>query len=307
MWSSKRKIIFTIIIIFGLCSRIFGQSDNRLEKIYSQKSFEKLKIYLDQWAIETKPIDAKEILKQKGYVKASYAIFEAIFDPHNIGKLGVKQIRYEIYRKYHYFIIPTKIYIYTSGKVYYDEEEMAAYAINAINKIAGPDSLKSLLIDRIKNRYNYYQQTINSFGPYGYLYKDSSLKLIDSLINFRPNVTQAIGIPLYLTKKYELEILDFLGTTSKPFAAGGLENISEASGESANRQNFLERFVKVAHGHWGGYWDLKTPPSIYAITFDKEFKYAKVDFNLVYEGGSVFLKFEEGNWQFMSAKRTWQE
>jgi len=307
MLSSKKSTVFIVILTFGLCSRIIGQSDNRLEKIYNQKSSEKLKTYLDSWANEIKPIEDKEMRRQKEYVRASYGIFEELFDPHNIGKLGVQQIRYEIYRSYHYFIIPTKIYIYTSDKVYYDDEETDAYTIDAINKYAEPDSLKSGLIDRVRNRYNYHQQIINTFGPYGHLYKDSSLAIIDSIVNFRPKITQAIGIPLYLTKKYELEVLDFLGKTNKQFAAGGFENIAKASGESAERQTFLEKFVKVAHGHWGGYWELKTPPSIYTITFDKNFKYAKVDFNLVYEGGTAFLKFEKGIWQFISAKRTWQE
>lgn len=302
-----KKIVFAFIILIGVFVRTSGQTNNSLETSYTENSIEKLRTYLNNWANEIKPISDKELRDQKEYVKAAYGIFEVLFDPHNIGRLGVKQFRYDVYRNYHYFIIPQKVGIYTTGKVYFNEEETDAYTIEAVKKYVVPDSLKPIFIDRIKNRYNYHQQIIDSYGPYGHMYKDSTWAIIDSIVNFRPRVVQIAGVPLYLTKKYEMELVNFLGNTHVPFATGGVQNISKATGESAKRQAFLQNLIKIAHGHWGGYWELKTPPSIHTITFDKDFKYAKVDFVLIYEGGSAFLKLEKGQWQFISAKRVWQE
>ncbi|WP_284445133.1 hypothetical protein [Pedobacter sp. B4-66] len=41
--------------------------------------------------------------------------------------------------------------------------------------------------------------------------------------------------------------------------------------------------------------------------FDKDLKYAKVYYNMIYEGGEAFLKFEDNTCKLLSVKRTWIE
>ena len=69
-------------------------------------------------------------------------------------------------------------------------------------------------------------------------------------------------------------------------------NPARSKGESEKRKMFLENYIKIFHGHWGGYWQLHSYPEAESITFDKNMEYARVDFRLVYEGGFAILKNE---------------
>ena len=84
-------------------------------------------------------------------------------------------------------------------------------------------------------------------------------------------------------------------------------NIARSTGKSENRKKFLENYIKIWYGHWGGYWQLYSYPTASSIIFDKDMKYARIYFRMVYEGGEAILKNENNKWILISAKRTWIE
>lgn len=122
-----------------------------------------------------------------------------------------------------------------------------------------------------------------------------------------PAVESTDKKPLYLNSKYNEILNAFLGNKHLPLGAGGIMNPARSKGQSAKRKMFLEKFIKIWYGHWGGYWQLISYPEANSITFDKEMKYARIDFRMVYEGGEAILKRENGIWKLISAKRTWIE
>ena len=301
------KIFLIAIAFYGLHINAIAQKNDQLEEAYLKNSTKKLKDFFDRWASEIKPISDKELLDQNDLVKHSYAIFEVLFNPHEIGKLGVKQERYELYRNYSYFIIPLTVRLFSADKVYFNEHETDLYTIESIKKNVPPkmDSLVAKFVLRVQE----HSDTIifDAYGPYSAFYNDTSKKYLKTITDFRPRVTQVTGKPLYLTEKRESELKNFLGNEYIPFGTGGARNIAQAKGSSKLRMEFLEKYVKIAHGHWGGNWELTTPPIITDITFDKECKYVAVDYMLMYEAGRAFLRFTDGKWELLSAKRVWQQ
>ena len=77
--------------------------------------------------------------------------------------------------------------------------------------------------------------------------------------------------------------------------------------ESDKRKQFLENYIKIWYGHWGGYWQLNSYPYAQKITFDRKFENAVVDYRMVYEGGFAYFKKVNGIWVLIQARRTWIE
>lgn len=129
----------------------------------------------------------------------------------------------------------------------------------------------------------------------------------DSLKNFRPRLTFSDAQAVVLTKAYDSLLNRFLGNQHYKFATGNIMSPARSKGESEKRKQFLENYIKVWYGHWGGYWQLLSYPSAFRITFDKNFQNAVVDYKMVYEGGFAYLKSVNGKWILVKAKRTWIE
>ena len=66
--------------------------------------------------------------------------------------------------------------------------------------------------------------------------------------------------------------------------------------ETIRRLEFLNRQVKIAPGHWGG-WDLLTYPSDIYIEFNKDMTKASVGFSMLYMGGMAIMKRESSGWR----------
>jgi len=110
-----------------------------------------------------------------------------------------------------------------------------------------------------------------------------------------------------LTNYYRRLLTSFLGNTYKPFAEDDIMAPARAKGESQRRQKFLENDLRIFYGHWGGYWQLYSYPTISSLTFDKSFRYAIIYYEFIYEGGEAYLKKVNGIWTLISAQRTWIE
>lgn len=136
---------------------------------------------------------------------------------------------------------------------------------------------------------------------------DSLIQSKDSIINFRPELQFEQAKTLYLLPKYQIVINKFLGSKSFPLGFGGIMNPSRARGKSAKRLDFLNKKLKIIHGHWGGYWHIETHPEVFSIDFNNDKTIAKVNYRLVYQGGEAVYIKQNNEWKLKDAHLTWIE
>ncbi len=125
---------------------------------------------------------------------------------------------------------------------------------------------------------------------------------------FRPSLELGNQKALFLTRKYEhILAKEFLGEI--PRESVGTEYLrcpEKPRNEWERRRVFLEDFVAVIPGHWGGY-HLISPPKVTEICFNRKLDTAIVDFRQAWEGGEARYVKTHGRWRLLSSKVTWSE
>jgi len=296
--------IYGLLLSLLISIKVDGQTAAELEIAFKEDSPLKLKTFLDRWANELTPLKVKQRNKLSAIKQPAYAVFEALYNPHDLASRGSTQWGNDIYKDVNYFIIQDDFKIYKKKKVFYTEEEARDFTIDNVLKNVS-SKYHEKWISSIKSGDKYW---VNRYGPNVYTVWDDSLKvLVDSITNFRPNITETQAVPLYLNSKYNNLLENFLGDNHIPFATGGIMNVARAEGSSADRQRFLSKYLKIIFGHWGDHWDLLTGPTISAMVFDEDMKYVKVYYSMIYEGGEAFLQYHDNKWKLLSMKRTWRE
>lgn len=154
----------------------------------------------------------------------------------------------------------------------------------------------------VQNKIFYAVVSSDNFDDFNW---DTSHK--DSIINFRPPLQIASNKVLYLTTEYEKSINYFLGTESTEMGTPDIMNPSRPEGESKKRYEMIRPFIPILHGHWGGYWHLKTHPVVYIILFNSDLTIAKFDFRVGYQGGEATLTKGSNAWIIKESKVTWIE
>ena len=299
-----RLCICGLILSLLISVRLNGQTAAELEIAFQEDSPSKLKTFLNGWANDLTPLKIKERKRLSSIQQHAYAVFEAFYNPHDLASRGGTQWGNDIYKDIDYFIIQDNFKIYKKEKVFYTEEEARDFTVDNVLKNVS-SKYHEKWISSIKSGDKYF---LNQYGPnVNTAWEDSLKVLVDSITNFRPIITETQAVPLYLNSKYNNLLGNFLGNTHIPFATGGVMNVARAEGSSADRQRFLLRYLKIFFGHWGDHWDLLTGPTISAMVFDKDIKYVKVYYFMIYEGGEAFLKYEDSKWKLLSMKRTWRQ
>ncbi len=296
-----------LIIIFLLLFSI-GQAQTAgqlLEKAYKKKSVEKLKQFFQNWNKEIRTISEKELSILNDTIRQTYNVFTAFYKPLRIDSLGGNEQGDSIYKDVEFLVLQNSIKIYFADKVYWNEQEVDDYIINYIKRVFKGDSARKKILKRVDGKLS--QRLIDNYNPNWKKEPGQTDSLVDSIDNFRPIINCNSKLPLYLSTKYEDILNAFLGNEHLPLGTGGIMNPARSSGESEQRKNFLEKCIKIWYGHWGGYWQLYSYPEAYSITFDKEMKYAKVQFRVVYSGGDAILENVNGKWILISVKNTWIE
>lgn len=307
------KFAYTLLL---LCSIILCRAQQRialqtganlLQHAYKNKSVEELNEFFNRWHEETKPIDNHELMSLNDTLKQAYHVFTAFYQPLNINSLGGSEFGSNIYDKAKFLIIQNKLDIYFADKVYYSDDEADSIAVKEINKTKLKDSIKNQLLKRKDGKLS--SDVLEHFGPNSLFYEDQYEKdtLLIKSAYFRPEINCGDKQALYLINKYDTLLNAFLGNTHLPLGTGGIMDPARSTGESTKRKQFLENLIVIWYGHWGGYWQLYSYPTVSKITFDKEMKYARIAFRLIYEGGEAVLKNENGQWKLISSKRTWIE
>lgn len=300
-----KQSVFLIffLILFGKF-QVAGQTSEQLQEAYKERSTEKLKAFLDQWSNDLRPSNSLQRQEMSKVVQQAYLVFEEFYNPHDLANRGGTQWGNDIYNGYNYFIIQDSFKIFQKDKVYYTPDEAEAYAIDYVKRHTS-NEFHEKFINWIKAGN---KMILENYGPSrNSIWEDSTKVLLDSVNNFRPNIVSALGTPLFLTKKYKIILNDFLGNDNRPFGEEGLINTAQAKGESLRRQKFLENLIKIYYAHWGGHWEYLTGMSVGALVFDRDMKYAKIFYGIIYESGEAYLRFENNRWNLISIKRTHRE
>ena len=289
----KRFLITTCLLLLMLVS--FAQKrEALLYKAYKANSLNQLDSFFNHWLSETAPISTAAFNTLSDTVQNIYAVFQNFYNPIDIDKTGGSEWGNDIYAKVKYLVVQTDI---RYGFV--DTLDKDLLIKNKINRYTKGDSSK---LQSLLQRYNGDIENLNNnFLDW------PEAKTYYTLNNFRPKLSFTKPGAVMLTPEYENLLNQFLGSSHYKLGTGNIMAPATSKGESEKRQRFLEGRIKIWYGHWGGYWQLLSYPSVEKITFDTKFENALVDYRLVYEGGYAYFKKINGNWTLVHAKRTWIE
>ena len=262
---------FLVTFYLLISTFCFGQKRAQLlSKAYQTKSVQLLDAFFKNWGSETRALSIENFNRFDDKTKEVYKVFQVFYKPKDLSKIGGSEWGNDVYKNAKYLIIQNQV-IYEIG------DSVIAASNDTLNYI------------------NYITTKDNSAFP------------TDTLKNFRPNFNFENSKILVLTKDYDNLLNYFLGKKHTKFAVGNIMSPAKSAGESKRRQNFLERFIKIFYGHWGGYWQLYSYPTVQKIRFDNSFTNAIVYYRMVYEGGEAYLKKVNGKWTLIKAERTWIE
>ncbi|HEX2788177.1 MAG TPA: hypothetical protein VHP32_09745 [Ignavibacteria bacterium] len=300
------KIIFLILIVFiSSPDNSFSQPQYfKLKEAYNDNSKLQLWNFFLQWHKEIPTITEEEFNQLNDTLKNAYLAFKEFYQPQDLKKIGNPEFGFHTYDSVRFFLVQNYIRIYFADKVYFNDAEVDSAIIAYIYEIEDNDSVRAMLLKRENGKFS--QRVIDMWGPYSMLF-DLKEKLTDSITNFRPQVvSKNFAIPVYLNEKYEMILNKFLGSDHVSLGENNIMMPAYSVEESAERKKFLENFVKIFYGHWGGYWQLDTYP-VGSIIFDKNMEYAKIDFRMIYQGGHAFLRNNNGKWELIFSELTWIE
>lgn len=304
-----KTIVFLVFLFF--INQGFSQKEFRLlKKAYEEKSVKKLDKFYNNWNKEIKPITENELVKLNLIQKYTYKVIFDFYQPDSLFKIGSSEWGDSIYNSVKFYIIKNSIYIQQVDKLFYSKKELDSLkdyidsmSVLEIKLSNISEKQKKILLNRDKNgELGAYVK--ENFGPIN----SRPIELnVDSIMNFKPLLKNNKVKPLFLNSKYKTILDSFLGhsnlvkTTYDSLGKMKKFNISD------DKKSFLEtNYIKIVKGHWFG-WQLCTFPCIYRVIFDKEFKYAKIEYNVLYNGGEAILTEVNGKWKIISYKWKWVE
>ena len=293
------RYLLLIIILFLVNSFNYSQSqDDLLNESYNNKDTILLQKFFNNWSNEIRSINDSEYLKLSETRKDVYDLFYEFYNPVDLSRMKVEEVDKDRYKGVKYFIIPRKIkyeFIKTLDKI----ELVTNALINEYGSLN--DSAKKKLSDSTFVNRLYNGLLDHDAADLFYIFK---LYNTDSIINFHPKINFADKHPLFMKKKYEVMLNEFLGEQFNPLGTNDIMQPAFAKGESAGKIKFLSKYIKIIRSHWGDYWELLTSPKIEMILFDDSRSNAIVYYEFPYhEGRTVFSKID-GSWKFIKDRFT---
>jgi|JI8StandDraft_1071087.scaffolds.fasta_scaffold06768_2 hypothetical protein len=306
MANFMKTILHILLLSFGLIINGFSQSQpDLLEKAYKKKSVDMLTQFFDNWTIEIK---SNESAYQNDTILEAFKVFKGFYRPTQLSLLGGSEWGDSLYVNSKYFLVQTRLNkIYFVDRLFYSDNEADSLTVLKIIEEYGNDSTKLKLWIHYDKNGRLDDFTIKTFGPSSKYFTENAPVVKDSIMEFYPSIDYTDKKAVYLTKDYQNIIDRFLGSSHTKLGQGGIMNPARSKGASRKRKAFIDNLITTFYGHWGGYWQLNTYPYVYSITFDKEMKYAKVDYRMVYEGGEALLEKQNDKWVIIHAERTWIE
>ena len=308
-----KKKIFKIFILYFLINNLFSQNESDiLFKAYEANSKTQLNEFFKNWNNKIKPLTDNEFANLNDTVKECYKIFSIFYNPLKIMTRDTANNKVEMYGNVKYFVVQHELDIYFTDIIL--NPDTVSYTQEEIDSEI-KENLREYYNDTIEvNRvFAEYKKTNNivikeSYGP---RYKEKfflwrSKKLYQKVTDFQPETIFKNDRIVYLNEEYDSIVNSFLGSDHHSLGTGGIMNPAQAKGESKKKKHFLEDFIKIHHGHWGG-WHVITFPQIDKVVFDEKMVFALVQFRIKYEGGTAVFKKENDSWKKLSLEMTWIE
>jgi len=284
-----RIIIISFILLLGISNSIGQDFSKSLKYSYKNNETDSLLRLLRQWNDNIQSNEAK--FSKDEIVSAVYSIFNEFYTPFNLNRIGSSEWGDSLYLN-KFAIVQNQI------------KYVIAEFPNA-DTIVIESGEDTLTLSNLENKYGKDSQI---YGYYENL-KNPIVKNLDKVVlnDFRPKTTLPPDKILYLTEEYKSELIQFLGDQHSKLSEGGIMNPARATSKTWKRQSFLNNYLNVIYGHWGGYWQLETHPEVSLIVINQALTKALVYFRLVYEGGNAYLERQNGEWILIESKLTWIE
>lgn len=295
-------LILLMVFTIYAYSQSAGQS---LENAFVNRSHEMLRQFFLEWSNKVPTITEDELSNLNDTIRQTYDVFTAFYKPHRIDSLGGSEFGNEVYKFEEFLIVQNKLRIYFTEKIFYTEHEIDSFIVDYVNKNISTDSTREKLLKRDQGKLSL--EVLSKLGPYHNIFVVKNDVLKDSIVNFRPVINCDGKLPLYLTPAYDSLLNQFLGEEYIPLGQYDIMRPAYATELSKTKSEFLEKYVRIFYGHWGGYWQLLSYPEAFSVKFDKDMQYARIDFRMIYEGGEAMLKKLNGKWTLISARSTWIE
>lgn len=233
------------------------QSIRELETAYARKSPQAIEAFLENWHRKY-PANETSIGYLNDTLRTVYKLFGALFKPDLTCR-------------------PT-------GR---HSDTLYRYAV------VGPRIVFHVIADTVFDRF---YSCGNKLGYYDYD-KPIRGRHYSVVENFRPQIRIPGLKSLYLTDDYK-NILDvFLGNVNRKSTAGNITPPVRSEEERRERWLFLQNYLYVFHGHWGGYWRYDMPPSVNFIILNESLDKAIVELCYNYSGNGLLLHKEASEWQ----------
>lgn len=282
-----RILLHAILLLFSINS--FGQDLSKsLKYAFKKSDKDSLRSILTAWNLNIAP-NEKNI--EDKFEQAVYSIFNEFYTPFQPERLGS-------YKR--------------DDSIYIDKLAIIQNKIKyAIAEFPDPDTIM-LSIKKDTLSLSECEQVFGKDNITYQLYEELKYPKIKTedekeILDFRPETMLPNERRLYLASPYKKELIKFLGNQHASLGFGGLMNPARATKKTFRRQTFLNNYITVIYGHWGGYWHLETHPEISLVIINPSLTRAFLFFRLGYSGGDAILEKRNGDWKLIESRLTWME
>lgn len=285
------KIFSTALCLLVLSANSIGQSlSNDLNEAYYRNSYKQTEQFFHKWLKKSKPVNLDTVGET---MKHAYRLFDIYFSPKELHKIGGNAAQSIVNSQGKYLLISNCISLYMKDTVYYSPEYITELKRKYLEKL---ESTKSNSTG--KETANIKFATHFGYPAIGFMHAD----IIDSLVEFRPKVKIHGKNVLYLTPEYQRAINLFLGADPNNLARGNFkQTLSEY--DINKRLDYINRYLPVKPGRVVDF-HINTYPSPYAITFDRGFLHARVDYVIGEQLGFAIFKRTNDGWELLLSSIT---
>ena len=245
-----------------------------LAQAYEQRSTKALARYFEKWELAATALPPESRANLDATTRAAYETFERVYTPWDHSALGYSEFG-EMYSSQRYVVAPGVI-----GVLCYDAliDPMAWMEDPEGETEADPNTV--VLVNDFRPRIT----------PPGVEGQEPAMRVV------------------YLTPAYEAAITAFLAGDFTPMGSGSVMAPAGAGPQGQAKIDFLEGFIHVVPGHWGGYWHVISHPEIWAVSLTEDLTQASIGYRIGYQGGDAVLDRDPaGAWQLTSAGLSWIE
>jgi len=284
-------VIFLYLIpTFSSCQK----QTNLLYHAYQSKSIKELHRFYENWESEISPMSDSDLARCNDTIRNIYHVYQRFYNPKDIKGVGGSEFGSEIYNHVQFLL--------TQDRMVFGFADTLDKDLLIRGKMVQLTNGDRREMDSMSNQYRRDSADFESD-----FLEWPTAKTVDTLSRFHPGLSIPGVKILPLTSTYKTLLEQFLANDHYNLGKGNIMAPAKAKGESDKRKKFLETYIKIWYGHWGGYWQLYSYPYVTKVIFDPHFERALIYYTMIYEGGYAYLKKVNGNWAVIKVKRTWIE